>query len=461
MFENLSDKLQRSFKNLRGQGTISDENIAEAIREIRLALLESDVNLTVVNELVEHIRDKAMGTQVTTALSPSEQIVKIVRDELVGLLGKDTARFQKSSQPPSVILMAGLQGSGKTTTSGKLGQWLKKSGHRPMLVSVDVYRPAAREQLAIVAKAIGANIYEGKLGDGAHGTDEVLRLAKEAKREAANFGCDMLIVDTAGRNQIDAALMDEMAQLKKLLNPSEILFVADAMTGQDAVKSAKAFNDLLTITGAILTKMDGDARGGAALSIRHVTGAPIKFLGTGEKPDAFEPFHPDRIVSRIMGMGDIATLLERAEEKLDKGKAEQFARKALSGDGFSLEDFRDQLRQIKKMGSMQSILKMLPSVGPFAGMAQAAENVDEKQFSRVESIINSMTNKERQDHELISGSRRKRIAAGSGTSVQEVNNLLRQYAQMRKMFKMMGGGGGMKMQQRMMSQMAGKQRFGR
>jgi signal recognition particle subunit SRP54 len=461
MFENLSDKLQRSFKNLRGQGTISDENISEAIREIRLALLESDVNLTVVNELVEHIRDKAMGTQVTTALSPSEQIVKIVRDELVGLLGKDTARFQKSSQPPSVILMAGLQGSGKTTTSGKLGQWLKKSGHRPMLVSVDVYRPAAREQLAIVAKAIGANIYEGKLGDGAAGTDEVLRLAKEAKREAANFGCDMLIVDTAGRNQIDAALMDEMAQLKKLLNPSEILFVADAMTGQDAVKSAKAFNDLLSITGAILTKMDGDARGGAALSIRHVTGAPIKFLGTGEKPDAFEPFHPDRIVSRIMGMGDIATLLERAEEKLDKGKAEQFARKALSGDGFSLDDFREQLRQIKKMGSMQSILKMLPSVGPFAGMAQAAENVDEKQFTRVESIINSMTNKERQDHELISGSRRKRIAAGSGTSVQEVNNLLRQYAQMRKMFKMMGGGGGMKMQQRMMSQMAGKQRFGR
>jgi signal recognition particle subunit SRP54 len=461
MFENLSDKLQRSFKNLRGQGTISDENIGEAIREIRLALLESDVNLTVVNELVEHIRDKAMGTQVTTALSPSEQIVKIVRDELVNLLGKDTARFQKSSQPPSVILMAGLQGSGKTTTSGKLGQWLKKSGHRPMLVSVDVYRPAAREQLAIVAKAIGANIYEGKLGDGALGTDEVLRLAKEAKREAANFGCDMLIVDTAGRNQIDAALMDEMAQLKKLLNPSEILFVADAMTGQDAVKSAKAFNDLLSITGAILTKMDGDARGGAALSIRHVTGAPIKFIGTGEKPDAFEPFHPDRIVSRIMGMGDIATLLERAEEKLDKGKAEQFARKALSGDGFSLDDFRDQLRQIKKMGSMQSILKMLPSVGPFAGMAQAAENVDEKQFTRVESIINSMTNKERQDHEIISGSRRKRIAAGSGTSVQEVNNLLRQYAQMRKMFKMMGGGGGMKMQQRMMSQMAGKQRFGR
>ncbi len=482
MFENLSDKLQRSFKTLRGQGTISDENVSDALREIRLALLESDVNLTVVTEIMDHIRDRAIGEKVATALSPSEQIVKIVHDELINVLGKDTARFQKASQPPSVILMAGLQGSGKTTTSGKLAQWLKKAGHRPMLVSVDVYRPAAREQLAIVARSINANIYEGKLPDLSsfalserseskgggpasssqqHGTQEVLRLAKEAKREAANFGCDMLIVDTAGRNQIDASLMDEMAQLKKLLNPSEILFVADAMTGQDAVNSAKAFNDLLTITGAILTKMDGDARGGAALSIRHVTGAPIKFLGTGEKPDAFEPFHPDRIVSRIMGHGDIATLLERAESTLDRGKAEQFAKKALSGDGFSLEDFRDQLRQIKKMGSMKSILKMLPSVGPFAGMQQAVENVDEGQFTRVESIINSMTQKERLDHEIINGNRRKRIAKGSGTTVQDVNNLLRQYAQMRKMFKSMGGGGGIKAQQRMMSQMQGRQKFGR
>jgi signal recognition particle subunit SRP54 len=468
MFENLSDKLQRSFKTLRGQGTITDENIGEALREIRLALLEADVNLSVVTELVEHIRVRALGTQVTTALSPSEQIVKIVHDELVNLLGRDTARFKTSSQPPSVILMAGLQGSGKTTTSGKLAAWLKKSGHRPMLVSVDVYRPAAREQLAIVARTTGSYIYEGKLssfaeggGPASHGTDDVLRLAKEAKRDAANFGCDILIVDTAGRNQIDAALMDEMAQLKKLLNPSEILFVADAMTGQDAVKSAKAFHDLLALTGVILTKMDGDARGGAALSIRHVTGAPIKFLGTGEKPEAFEPFHPDRIVSRIMGMGDIATLLERAEEKLDRGKAEQFAKKALSGDGFSLEDFREQLRQIKKMGSMKSILKMLPSVGPFAGMQQAVENVDEGQFNRVETIIDSMTAKERADHEIINGSRRKRIARGSGTTVQDVNNLLRQYAQMRKMFKTMGGGGGIKAQQRMMSQMQGKQKFGR
>ncbi|GGA63537.1 signal recognition particle protein [Edaphobacter acidisoli] len=461
MFENLSEKLQRSFKNLRGEGTISDENISEALREIRLALLESDVNLAVVDELIEHIRTRAVGSQVATALSPTEQIVKIVHDELVNVLGRDTARFKFSSQPPSVILMAGLQGSGKTTTTAKLAQWLKKGGHRPMLVSVDVYRPAAREQLKVVAQSISAQLYEGHLDVKGAGTDEVLRLAREAKREAANYGCDILIVDTAGRNHIDAELMDEMAALKKLLNPSEILFVADAMTGQDAVNSAKAFNDHLTITGAILTKMDGDARGGAALSIRHVTGAPIKFLGTGEKPDAFEAFHPDRIVGRIMGHGDIATLLERAEERLDKGKAEQFAKKALTGDGFTLEDFRDQLRQIKKMGSMKSILKMLPSVGPFAGMSKAVENVDEGQFNRVENIINSMTAKERADHELINGSRRKRIAAGSGTTVQDVNNLLRQYAQMRKMFKTMGSGGGIKAQQRMLSQMQGRQRFGR
>src|ERR1700761_5187143 len=462
MFENLSEKLQRSFKSLRGQGTLTDENINDALREIRVALLESDVNLNVAREVIERIRAKALGSQVATELSPAEQIVKIVRDELVEILGRDTAKFKFASQPPTVILMAGLQGSGKTTTSGKLAQWLKKGGHRPMLVSVDVYRPAAREQLRVVAEATGTKIYQGTYNPATdNNTAAVLRLAKAAFRDARDYAHNVLIVDTAGRLGIDEALMDEMAQLKKELNPSEILFVADAMTGQDAVNSAKAFNDLLAITGAILTKMDGDSRGGAALSIRQITGAPIKFLGTGEKPDAFEAFHPDRIVGRILGMGDIATLLERAEEKLDRSKAEAFAKKALAGDGFSLEDFREQLRQIKKMGSMKSILKMLPSVGPFAGMAQAAENVDEKQFTRVESIINSMTNKERQNADILNGSRRKRIARGSGTSVQDVNNLLRQYAQMRKMFKTMGGGGGMKAQQRMMSQMQGRQKFGR
>ena len=462
MFETLSDKLQRSFKTLRGQGTLTDENINEALREIRVALLESDVNLDVARDLIGKIRAKALGSEVATALSPAEQIVKIVRDELIATLGTDTARFKFASQPPTVILMAGLQGSGKTTSSGKLAQWLKKGGHRPLLVSVDVYRPAAREQLAVVAKSISAQLYEGKF-DPAHdtaNTDSVLRLAKEARREAVNSACDILIVDTAGRLGIDESLMDEMAQLKKLLSPTEILFVADAMTGQDAVNSAKAFNDKLQITGAILTKMDGDSRGGAALSIRQITGQPIKFLGTGEKPDAFEAFHPDRIVSRILGMGDIATLLERAEEKLDKTKAADFAKKALSGDGFSLEDFREQLRQIKKLGSMQSIMKMLPSVGPFAAMQQAAGSVDEKQFARVETIIDSMTTKERRNAAIINGSRRKRIALGSGTTVQEVNNLLRQHQQMSKMFKTMGSGGG-KMQQRLMSQMSGGQRFGR
>ena len=461
MFENLSEKLQRSFKTLRGQGTLTDENINDALREIRLALLESDVNLNVAKDLIDKIREKALGTQVATALSPAEQIVKIVRDELVALLGTDTARFKFASQPPTVILMAGLQGSGKTTTSGKLAAWLKKGGNRPMLVSVDVYRPAARQQLKVVAESIGAQLYEGKYDPAVdNNTASVLRLAKEAKREAANYGNNILIVDTAGRLGIDEALMNEMAELKSLLNPTEILFVADAMTGQDAVNSAAAFNARLTITGSILTKMDGDSRGGAALSIRQITGQPIKFLGTGEKPDAFEPFHPDRIVGRILGMGDIATLLERADEKLDRSKAEAFAKKALGGEGFSLEDFRDQLRQIKKLGSMQSILKMLPSVGPFAGLQQAAGAVDEKQFSRVESIIDSMTKKERQNSSIINGSRRKRIAMGAGVQVSEVNNLLKQHAQMSKMFKTMGSGGA-KMQQRLMSQMGGGQRFGR
>src|SRR5580692_8056451 len=438
MFENLSEKLQRAFKNLRGQGTISEENISDALREIRVALLEADVNLNVVKDLIEHIRVKAVGQEVMTALSPTEQVIKIVRDELVTLLGKDTARFQFASRPPTVILMAGLQGSGKTTTSGKLAAWLQKGGHRPMLVSVDVYRPAAREQLKIVAKSIKANIYEGDAKGEPAGAALVERLAKEARREAINSGCDTLIVDTAGRLHIDADLMDEMAKLKSLLTPQEILFVADAMTGQDAVKSAEEFHKRLALTGVVLTKMDGDARGGAALSIRQVTGQPIKFIGVGEKYDALEPFHPDRIVSRILGMGDILSLIERAESQIDKKKAQEMATKALTGDGFSLEDFRDQLQHVKKMGSIKSLIGMMPSIGPFSGLQKAADNVDEKQINRVEAIINSMTVHERNHHEVINGSRRKRIARGSGTSVQEVNNLLRQYAQMKKMFKQMG-----------------------
>jgi len=436
MFENLTDKLQRAFKNLRGQGKLTEENIQEALREIRLAMLEADVNFKVVKELIDHIQAKAVGQEVMTALSPAEQVIKIVRDELVELLGHDTAKVKFASQPPSVILMAGLQGSGKTTTSGKLAYWLKKGGHRPILVSVDVYRPAAREQLKIVAQQVGANLYEGEVQEA--NTATVERLVKEARREAVVTGSDVLVVDTAGRLHIDEQLMDEMQSLKKLLNPQEILFVADAMTGQDAVNSADEFHKKLTLTGVVLTKMDGDARGGAALSIRKVTGQPIKFIGVGEKFDALEPFHPDRIVGRILGMGDILSLIEKAEANLDRSKAEAFTKKALGGDGFSLEDFRDQLRQVKKMGSIQSIMKMLPSVGPFAGMQKAVDNVDESQITRVEAIINSMTPHEREHHDVINGSRRKRIARGSGTTVQEVNQLLRQYAQMRKMFKDMG-----------------------
>src|SRR5580658_981575 len=463
MFENLTDKLQRAFKSLRGQGTLTEENITEALKEIRVALLDADVNLKVVTELIEHIREKAVGSEVLTALSPSEQVVKIVRDELVALLGRDTARFNFASKPPTVILMAGLQGSGKTTTSAKLAAWLKKGGHRPMLVSVDVYRPAAREQLKVGAKQVESRLYEGDLKGEPAGSALVERLAKEARREAVIMGCDTLIVDTAGRLHVDADLMAEMERLKKLLAPQEILFVADAMTGQDAVNSAQDFHSRLSLTGVVLPKMDGDARGGAALSIRHVTGQPIKFIGVGEKPDAFEPFHPDRIVGRILGMGDMMSLIEKAESTLDRKKSEELAKKALLGDGFSLDDFRDQLQQIKMLGSMESILKMLPSVGPFAGMQQAAGQVDEKQFVRLEAIINSMTPRERRNHEIISGSRRKRIAAGSGTSVQDVNMLLRQYAQMAKMFKSMGKGGMMKNMMRggLAGMGMGKQRFGR
>ena len=438
MFENLSEKLQRAFKTLRGEAVLNEENIQEAMRQIRLALLEADVNFKVVKQLIDQIQAKAVGQEVMTALSPGEQVIKIVRDELVAVLGQETARMKFASQPPTVVLMAGLQGSGKTTTSGKLANWLKNGGHRPLLVSVDVYRPAAREQLRVVAQGIKANIYEGGVTES--NTATVERLAKEARREAINTGCDVLIVDTAGRLHIDEQLMDEMQSLKRLMNPQEILFVADAMTGQDAVRSADEFHKKLSLTGVVLTKMDGDARGGAALSIRHVTGQPIKFLGLAVKYDALEPFHPDRIVSRILGMGDILSLIEKAEQHVDKKKAQEIATKALAGDGFSLEDFRDQLRQVKKMGSLQSLMGMLPSIGPFSGLQKAADKVDEKQINRVEAIINSMTQHERLHHEVINGSRRKRIARGSGTTVQEVNNLLRQYAQMRKMFKQMGKG---------------------
>ena len=442
MFENLQERLQRTFKSLRGQAVLNEENMQDTLRELRLALLEADVNLQVVKQFISQVQAKATGQQVMTALSPGEQVIKIVRDELVEILGKNAAKVKFASQPPTIVLMAGLQGSGKTTTSGKLAHWFKNGGHRPLLVSVDVYRPAAREQLKVVAQAIPAQIYEGQVSEASTATVE--RLAREARREAVNSGCDVLIVDTAGRLHIDNQLMEEMQSLKRLLNPQEIMFVADAMTGQDAVRSADEFHKKLSLTAVVLTKMDGDARGGAALSIRQVTGQPIKFIGVGERYDALEPFHPDRIVSRILGMGDILSLIERAEQHVDKKKAQEMAARAIAGDGFSLEDFRDQLRQLRKMGSVANLVSMLPSVGPFAGLQKHADKVDEKQINHVEAIINSMTAYERNHHDVINGSRRKRIARGSGTSVQEVNNLLRQYAQMRKMFKQLGKPGFMR-----------------
>jgi signal recognition particle subunit SRP54 len=432
MFDNLSDKLQRVFKNLRGEGRLSAENMESALREIRMALLEADVNFRVVKQLIENIKSKAMGEEVLAALSPSQQVIKIVHEELIKILGSHESKLRFANEPPSVFLIVGLQGSGKTTSSGKLARWLSRNGHRPLLVSVDVYRPAAREQLRVIAREIGQPLYEGVPEE-----KLPLDLARSARREAVQSGRDVLLVDTAGRLHIDDDLMGELRQLKELLNPVEILFVADAMTGQDAVKSADEFHKQLGITGVILTKMDGDARGGAALSIRNVTGQPLKFVGVGEKFDALEPFHPDRAANRILGMGDILSFIEKASTELDQKKAVEMQRKLIENE-FTLEDFRDQLRQIRKLGPLSGLLDMMPKMGMLKELKDV--KVDEKEINRVVAIIDSMTHKERDNHMIINGSRRRRIAKGSGTSVQEVNQLLKQYAQARKMMKSLSGG---------------------
>ena len=432
MFENLSDRLQQVFKNLRGEGKLSAEHIEEALKEIRMALLEADVNFKVVRDFTDRVKAKALGQEVLGSLSPGQQVVKVVRDEMVGMLGGETARIKFASQPPTVILLVGLQGSGKTTSSGKLARWLQKQGHRPMLVSVDVYRPAARDQLRVIAAEVEAPVWEGTPGD------SPLTLSQRALQEARDSAHDVLIIDTAGRLHIDDELMTELLEIKDALNPQEILFVADAMLGQDAVRSAEQFHTQLDFTGFILTKLDGDARGGAALSINAVTGKPIKFVGNGEKYDALEQFHPERLVSRILGMGDILSLIEKAEETIDHEKALELQKKVLKST-FTLEDFRDQLRQIRKMGSLEQILGMLPNIGPFKDLSKV--QVDEKELGRTEAIINSMTAKERRNHQIINGSRRKRIAKGSGTSVQQVNQMLKQYIQTLKMMKGMAGGG--------------------
>jgi signal recognition particle subunit SRP54 len=432
MFDNLSEKLQRVFKNLRGEGKLSAENMETALREIRLALLEADVNFRVVKQLIENIKAKAMGEEVLTALSPSQQVIKIVHEELIKILGSHESKLRFANEPPSVFLIVGLQGSGKTTSTGKLARWLSRNGHRPMLVSVDVYRPAAREQLKVIAREIGQSLWEG-----APEEKLPLDLARSARRECANTGRDVLLVDTAGRLHIDDDLMTELQQLKEQLNPVEILFVADAMTGQDAVKSADEFHKRLGITGVILTKMDGDARGGAALSIRNVTGQPLKFVGVGEKFDAFEPFHPDRVANRILGMGDILSFIEKASEEIDQKKAVEMQRKLIDNE-FTLEDFRDQLRQIRKLGPLSGLLDMMPKVGMLKELKDV--KVDENEINHVVAIIDSMTPRERDNHMIINGSRRRRIAKGSGRSVQEVNQLLKQYAQARKMMKSLSGG---------------------
>jgi signal recognition particle subunit SRP54 len=432
MFDNLSDKLQRVFKNLRGEGKLSAENMEAALREIRMALLEADVNFKVVKQLIENIKEKATGQEVLMALSPSQQVIKIVHEELIKILGAHEAKLRFANEPPSVFMIVGLQGSGKTTSTGKLARWLSKNGHRPMVVSVDVYRPAAREQLKVVARDINQPVYEG-----APGETLPLDLARSARREAVNTGRDVLLIDTAGRLHIDDQLMVELQQLKEQLGPVEILFVADAMTGQDAVKSADEFHKRLGITGVILTKMDGDARGGAALSIRHVTGQPLKFVGVGEKSDAFEAFHPDRAANRILGMGDILSFIEKAEQAIDKKQAVEMQRKLIEND-FTLEDFRDQLKQIRKLGPLENLLGMMPKMGMLKELKDV--KVDEKEINHVVAIIDSMTPRERENHMIINGSRRRRIAKGSGTSVQEVNQLLKQYAQAKKMMKTFSGG---------------------
>jgi len=428
MFEALQDKFQQAFKNLRGRATLTPEAVDETLRDVRMALLEADVNFNVVKVLLERVRVRALGEEIGATFTPAQEVVRIVRDELIEILGRDASLLTFSKEYPSVLLMVGLQGSGKTTTSGKLALWLSRRKKRPILVSTDVYRPAAREQLAVIAQAVGIPCFKGD------GINSPIELALAARKDAADRGHDVLIVDTAGRLHIDEPLMKEVSELRAALRPTEVLLVADAMVGQDAVKSAQEFHERLGATGVILTKLDGDARGGAALSIRHVTGQPIKFIGVGEKYDALEVFYPDRIVSRILGMGDILSLIEKAEQAIDRKKALEVHEK-LQTDSFTLADFRDQLVQMRSLGPLDQMLGMLPRVGVLKNIGKV--KVDEKELIRIEAIINSMTEKERRRHDIINGKRRKRIARGSGTTVQQVNQVLKQYVQMRKMMKSM------------------------
>jgi signal recognition particle subunit SRP54 len=438
MFESLSNRLQDVFTSLRGETRLTPEAIEAALREIRLALLEADVNFKVVKAFIDRVRDRSMDTlnddAMLRGLAPSQQVVRIVRDEMVALFGDAEGGLQPSTRRPRVILMLGLQGAGKTTTSGKLGKWLAKQGRHPLLVSTDVKRPAAIQQLNVVGQKAGLRVH-----DPAGVLDPVAR-AKGAVAEAANLGFDAVIVDTAGRLHIDDELMSELVAIKDATDPSDRLFVADAMTGQDAIKSAGEFNARVGVTGVVLTKLDGDARGGAALSVVSVVGVPIAFAGSGETLDDLEPFHPDRVVSRMLGMGDVLSLIEKAEAAISHEDAERLEEKIRSNE-FTLEDFRDQLKTIRKMGPLESIMGMLPGMGNIKALAE--NKPDENQIARVEAIIASMTPEERRKQHIINGSRRKRIAKGSGTSVEEVNRLLKQFVQMQKMLKQLGGMAGL------------------
>ncbi|MCU0592810.1 MAG: signal recognition particle protein [Desulfobacterales bacterium] len=432
MFENLSDKLDSVFKKLRGHGKLNEKNIDEGLKEVRMALLEADVHYRVVKGFIEEVRQRALGQEVMDSLTPGQQVVKIVNEKLTELMGSRHEALNLAGSPPAAVMLVGLQGSGKTTTAGKLSILLRKMGRRPFLVPADVYRPAAIDQLKTIADQVQVPVFASSP------EQDPVQICLEAKATAFQKGCDVLVLDTAGRLHIDEELMAELGRIKESIRPSDIMLVADAMTGQDAVNIAKSFNERLDISGVILTKMDGDARGGAALSIKTITGKPIKFIGVGEKLNALEPFHPDRMAASILGMGDVLTLIEKAQEAVDEKKAVELQKK-LRKSQFTLDDFRDQLTQVRKMGSLSDILKMVPGMGKIKHMKSL--DIDDREFVRIEAIINSMTSQERRQHGIINGSRRKRIAAGSGTRIQDVNALLKNYTQMLKMLKKFNQGG--------------------
>ena len=428
-FESLSNKLQQVFSNLKGKGKLTEKDVKAAMREVKLALLEADVNFKIVKDFINKVSEKAVGEEVLTGLNPAQQVIKFVNDGLVELMGSSQSKLTFSSKPPTVYMMAGLQGAGKTTTVGKLAGQLRKQGKKPLLAACDVYRPAAIKQLQVVGSAYNIPVFEMGQGD-------PVEIAKKAVEHAKNNGFDIVIIDTAGRLHIDEELMDELVNIKNEVRPQEILLVIDAMTGQDAVNVAETFNNRLGIDGVIITKMDGDTRGGAALSVRAVTGKPIKYVGMGEKMEDLEPFYPDRMASRILGMGDVLSLIEKAQQAYDEDQARELEKKMRNMD-FNLEDFFNQLQQIKKMGPIKDLMKMMPGIGGKINIDDL--NIDDNATKHIEAIIQSMTKKERQNPDILNGSRKRRIAKGSGTSIQEINKLLKQFDEMKKMMKMMNG----------------------